>query len=170
MKYDLNSNEYKQKAIKRFNKLVSKPDKNGCRFWKGATDQKGYGLFKYQNKVIRSHIFYYKVIMGKEIPEGMQLAHFCQELGSDKNNKGCVCHIIAATQEENFAMDRGGENHPSAKISDALAKQVIKFYLKHKKHISQEKIAEALIKAGYKANRVTITNWINGKYRKELTE
>lgn len=66
-----------------------------CWVWTGHTDTKGYGHFKVGGKVIRCHLWVYRVLVGP-VPDGLELDHLCR-------NTSCVrlSHLEPVTKAEN---------------------------------------------------------------------
>jgi hypothetical protein len=82
-------------AEERFWRFVKKTD-DGCWFWVGGKDRKGYGRFRAENKKFWSaHRWAYQYFVGS-IPEGMQTDHLCR-------TPSCVnpAHMEIVTNDEN---------------------------------------------------------------------
>jgi HNH endonuclease len=54
----------------------------GCWVWTAYLNKDGYGHFGFAGKVVRSHIYAYKLLVGP-IPKGKELDHTCR-------NRACV--------------------------------------------------------------------------------
>lgn len=155
--------------IARFWSRVSPPDENGCRHWTGAKNFKGgYGAFRCKDRHWVAHRYYYEVILGKKVPEGMELGHYCEEEGADINNKSCICHVRPMTRSENLMMDRAGERNKKGNIPDNLAKDIITFYKRNKGKVLQREIVEMVRKEGFHINQQAIASWVTGKIRPHL--
>lgn len=86
---------HRDKYLRRFETKFIKTDQ-GCWYWAGALDQRGYGFLKYKCKRIRAHRFSW-TIYKDEIPEGMLVLHKC-------NNKRCVNpeHLYIGDDSDNL--------------------------------------------------------------------
>lgn len=63
--------------VSRFNRQTSLRD-DGCLVWKGTTGRGGYGRFKRDDgTTMAAHRFVWEFVMGREIPDGMQIDHVC---------------------------------------------------------------------------------------------
>lgn len=74
----------------------SKTDLTGpCWNWKAGKDRYGYGEFRFDGKMVRSHRFSYEQYFGK-IHSDVKLDHLCR-------NRGCVnpTHLEIVTSKEN---------------------------------------------------------------------
>lgn len=101
------SNGQFAKAPDLLDRFWSKVDKSGdCWEWTNVKNNKGYGRFCLQGKLLMSHRVSYEIIVGK-IPDGLELDHLCR-------NPGCVNpkHLEAVTHKENMRRARGNKpNH-----------------------------------------------------------
>lgn len=108
----------------------SKILKSGCWWFKGAKNQKGYGVFK--NPWERAaHRFSWCIYCG-EIPKGMLVCHHC-------DNPSCVNpkHLFLGTPQDNSSdmvrkkrsikgrIGMRGELNPATKITEATAREII---------------------------------------------
>lgn len=105
----------------RFWSKVEKTD--GCWNWVGAKHVKGYGTFRFNNRMERAHRVSYEMDCGP-IPDGMQVLHRC-------DNPCCVRldHLFLGTNADNMAdkVAKGrqahyghrGDKHPTAKLTVA---------------------------------------------------
>lgn len=68
---------------------------NGCWYWTGHVNQKGYGLFWVDGRYVRAHRFAYEYLIG-DIPSGLTLDHLCR-------NRRCVnpAHLEPVSRGEN---------------------------------------------------------------------
>lgn len=82
--------------LQRFFAKVDILPESGCWQWQGYRDQKGYGQFKFNGRVVWCHRFIYEVLV-KFLEDGQQVHHKC-------TNTGCVnpAHLEAVTMEENL--------------------------------------------------------------------
>lgn len=75
-----------------------------CWEWVGSKDKDGYGKFYFHGKYYRPHRFSWELEHKEKIPNGLVIAHSC-------DNPGCVNpnHLTACTQRENIqeAYDKG---------------------------------------------------------------
>lgn len=80
---------------KRFQKYIVIDPETGCHNWTGAKDKDGYGLIKYNGKMIRVHRLVYERHNG-EIPEEQCVLHEC-------DNPPCCNpeHLRLGTQKDN---------------------------------------------------------------------
>lgn len=71
-------------------------EENGCRFWPGAKQKRGYGTVGYQGKRWLVHKLLYEHFIGL-VPEGMELDHLCR-------NPPCaeLTHLEPVTHRENM--------------------------------------------------------------------
>lgn len=79
---------------------------DGCWFYKGRKDDKGYGAVTvYPNMERRAHRVVYEALVGP-IPEGLSIDHLCR-------NRGCVNpeHLEPVTHLENVRRGYWGKNH-----------------------------------------------------------
>lgn len=58
----------------RFRQIVE--DANGCWLWTGTVMKNGYGYLWWEDKLVRAHIFFYKLFRGA-VPLGLVLDHTC---------------------------------------------------------------------------------------------
>ena len=156
--------------IERFMSKLAPPNKNGCRLWTEGVNSDGYGQFRYKGETWKAHKFYYKIVLGRSIPEGKELSHICIKGPNPPkhNNKRCVCCVKPMTRKENFAVDRIGEGHWHCKVPDHLVKRVVSLY-ESKEPITQEQLVDTLKVMGYNINRVTISDWVRGHSRTDAT-
>jgi hypothetical protein len=101
----------KQSAKTRFYAKVFIPDENGCMLWMGAKNQKGYGNFGINNKIVAVHRFSYELHVAK-IPRGMQVLHKC-----DVRNCIAPDHLFLGTQSDNMK-DMYGKNRGNRPIGE----------------------------------------------------
>jgi hypothetical protein len=82
-------------ALDRFWSKVDKTD--DCWNWTAGLFENGYGLFRFDNRLVRAHRFSWELVNG-EIPTGMQVNHHC-------DNKRCVnpAHLYVGDQKQNRA-------------------------------------------------------------------
>jgi hypothetical protein len=84
---------YTEAEIKRFWSYVNKTEY--CWEWNGGRDERGYGYYRFWDKVMRTHRFVYSLFYGT-IPEGMMICHKC-------DNPCCVrpSHLFLGTALDN---------------------------------------------------------------------
>ena len=71
--------------ISRFNRQTKFVGDEGCLIWHGVKGRGGYGRFKRDDgTTIAAHRFVWEVIMGREIPDGMQVDHMCHGWAVEK--------------------------------------------------------------------------------------
>lgn len=81
----------------------------GCWYWRGARDRKGYGRFWFEGRTRGAHRVA-ALIFGAGIPEGMVAMHTC-------DNPPCVnpSHVVVGTVADNNAdRARKGRSAPQA--------------------------------------------------------
>lgn len=83
------------KAQKRFWSHVEKKDKNQCWPWMSALSQKGYGVFNYRQKTMKSHRISYFLSFGTLI-DGLLVCHRCDNPPCCNPN-----HLFLGTAMEN---------------------------------------------------------------------
>lgn len=105
-----------------FEKLFwKKVDKSGeCWEWTGCKDRNGYGWKCFMNKKLYAHRVSWELAHGREIPEGLVVAHHC-------DNPACVNpdHLFLGTQGDNVRdcwrkgrANNEGENASRHKLSE----------------------------------------------------
>lgn len=94
--------EIEPKDLQRFWAKVRKLD--NCWLWM-ATKRKGYGRFRFQDRLVSAHRFSYELYNG-EIPHEKVLDHLCKNLA-------CVNpqHLEIVTQQENVNRGNTGLNN-----------------------------------------------------------
>lgn len=83
-----------------------------CLLWRGPTDRTGYGRFTLDNgRTVAVHRLVWQAVMGREIPEGMQVDHMCHgaavELGECK---GGVCRHRSCCNPDHLELVTASEN------------------------------------------------------------
>lgn len=99
---------------KRFEKFIRKNER-GCWMWQGGRDRDGYGQFRFNTDLYRTHRFSYMLYVGEPEP-GMDVDHKCANWpGIDKiEQRACVNpdHLEVVTHAENMRRQREGIVRP----------------------------------------------------------
>ncbi len=108
------------KTISRFMSKVAVNEDSGCWEWTGARDKDGYGWFRANKKMVRSHRGAFEIFKGL-IKYGNYVCHKC-------DNPSCVnpYHLFQGTNTDNMkdmsAKGRGkkqnGESNSSSKLTE----------------------------------------------------
>ncbi len=116
-----------KRGDKAWDRFWSKVNKGpGCWEWNRATDRDGYGVFRLNNKQIRSHRLVYE--MGHDtIPKGMYVCHYCDVTG-------CVrpSHLFLGTSKDNKydsmrkGRDINGVAHFNCKLTNEQVQNIRK--------------------------------------------
>lgn len=74
---------------------------NGCWEWVASVTSTGYGQFRFDGRVRKTHRLAYLALVGP-VPEGLVLDHLCR-------NRGCCnpAHLEVVTQRENLLRGEG---------------------------------------------------------------
>lgn len=102
--------------------------KGECLEWQGATNNKGYGMIRTEEKVETVHRVAFKLYNG-EIPEGMKVRHTC-------DNRLCAAreHLILGTSQDNSndmlerARQAVGERQGNATLKEEQVRQIVAKY------------------------------------------
>lgn len=113
-----------QTALERFESKVYYA-LDGCWYWTGYLNTRGYGVVRVGRKTALAHRFSYSIHKG-EIPNGLFACHRC-------DNPSCINpdHIFLGTNQDNMndmklkgrSQDNLGHKNPKAKLNE---EQVIK--------------------------------------------
>ena len=99
--------------IRRFNQQTKFGNgAEGCLVWQGQTDPAGYGRMPLDNgKTIAAHRFVWEQIMGKSIPDGMQIDHVCHgEAVKHSQCQGGVCRHRRCCNPKHLELVTASEN------------------------------------------------------------
>ncbi len=101
---------------------IKKGDEDACWPYQGRIGHFGYGVMDWRQRPHRAHRLMYMVASGKDIPDGLEVCHSC-------DNPPCCNpkHLWLGTHQENMvdchqkgrANPRRGVEHPRAKLTDA---------------------------------------------------
>lgn len=87
---------------------------DGCWYWDGAKNSRGYSSICYKRRVWTGHRLTYTLLVG-QIPDGLIIDHQCHTaecgLGDFCKHRACInpAHVKPATHKENYA--RGNRLH-----------------------------------------------------------
>lgn len=136
------------------------PDPDGCVFWTGDANRRGYGVmvFKTGDKRARklAHRVSYESHFGP-IPEGMFVCHHC-------DNPGCIApdHLFLGTDADNSddkcrkGRQNRGERHGAAKLTEASIEEIRSLY-------GRGGITQAELSARFNVDCSTISLAVRGK-------
>ncbi len=125
---ELNCDQFERECAK-FGAQCSERDPiTSCINFSGRVDMYGYGVVSFLSKKSRAHRVAWELAHGESIPENLLIRHLCKP-----KNKLCVApnHLVTGTAKENKQdeIDCGyikrGQDHPSAKMSECTAKDII---------------------------------------------
>ncbi len=87
---------HERSAEDRFFAFVTASTVTSCWLWGGYRDAFGYGMFSFEGRAVRAHIWAYKHWVG-DVPDGLELDHFACD------NPSCVnpTHLRPTTPREN---------------------------------------------------------------------
>ena len=130
---------------------VDKQAKNDCWLFTGCKNEKGYGLYRINNKNWKAHRFSYLLTHGY-IPKDLEICHNC-------HIRNCVnpAHLEAATHQENCQQSiRDGRWKSRRRVFDEEVKLIKILYKQHK---SYRKVGKLL-----KRDHKTIAYIIKGRW------
>lgn len=115
--------------IERFWSYVNVGDLLDCWEWKLSTDQKGYGLYRFNGKQIRCHRISYMLYHG-QIENGNLILHKC-------NNPLCVnpFHLYQGTNQDNMN-DKVRSNRQAKGITNGKSKLTKEQVLEIRKNVN----------------------------------
>lgn len=91
---------------------------SGCWVWPGRTNQKGYGAFEMNGRVVLIHRFVYASTVA-DIPDGLLVMHSC-------DNPPCCnpSHLSVGDESANIRDCVAKGRHPELKLDDAQADEI----------------------------------------------
>lgn len=162
MKMSLVVTKFDLPIDKRFWNKVDKKDEDECWNWLSSKNEEGYGQFKYDDKMIKSHRFAYILCHGK-ISDNMFVLHSC-------DNPSCCNpkHLYLGSQKDNMEdmVNKGrqckltGENHGRAILKNVEVNEIRKLY-------NTRKYSQKQLSFMYKISQGVISEIINNKIWKD---
>ena len=134
---------YEVKDIKRFWDKVDVGSKHDCWEWQASTVY-GYGQFRLNNKILRSHRVAYSMANSVEVPDDLVIMHNC-------DNRGCQNpqHLSLGTHQDNM-------DDMKAKGRSTLGRNIV-----HNK-LTEEQVRE--IRLAYKNPTLGLNRQLQKKY------
>ncbi len=109
--------------MRRFTDKVDIKNKDDCWNWLGGKSSDGYGNFRFEGKIVGSHVVAYKLHHNVNDLKGLHVLHTC-------DNPSCVNpeHLFLGTASDNAIdkvskgrhNDHKGELHPMVKLTEQL--------------------------------------------------
>lgn len=155
--------ELTEEDIKRFWSKVDKKEENECWNWTTGLDKKGYGVFKLNGKVEKSHRCSLFLEKGEAPIDKPFALHKC------KQNTKCVNpnHLYYGNHQDNKKDQikdgtySRGETNGNSKLTEEQVREIREKYIPNK--YKQQKLAEE-----YNVNHSTIYKVINNESWKHI--
>jgi hypothetical protein len=93
----------------RFWEKVSVCEESGCWLWTGATTRRGYGLFRWQRKTVKSHRLIYSLMVAP-VSARLEIDHQCHQRACSNPT-----HLRLATHQQNMQNMRSGRGSSGCK-------------------------------------------------------
>lgn len=108
-----------------------------CWIWTGTVHKDGYGVIKYNNKRMYTHLFMLKMLNGVDVPPGYEGDHLCRRRACCNPD-----HIEVVTKQENLRR-RAGQLSPeqakTIKTSSLSAEELAEQYNVTQAHVRRIK-------------------------------
>ncbi len=144
-----------------FDFVAKLPVYGGCWYWRGSFNNKGYGQFKVDGKMLLAHRVSYELANGP-IPDGRIIRHSC-------HNPACVnpAHLQVGTQQDNMddkvragrQATLSGEANGRSKLTDSAVREIRDLHAAGR--FNQRELGEL-----YGVHRSHISNIMNHRSRK----